>query len=346
MSSRFVHAVAIAAICAASTFAAPGLTVFHIGNSLTDETYGMHDVAQGFGRTWTQYVYGRSMIPGSPIHLLWSENVKKTADKNDGNCGFFLECRALGSGEVWIDQTYAALWSTSLYLRANSYDAVVLQIFNSNGDSYRNQWGPGLNSGTIDGVVGYAREAYAGNPNCQVYLYASHTMDYNTIDNSMTNTYIDYVALKDTINHAFPSRKPALIIPAPLAFNAMVQAGYNNLWVSATDGHANANGKYLLSCLFCAIIYKSNPAGATTNGHTGVTASYVNKIHEVAWNIATTYAHSGVGNTAVTNGTSGAAKAAVTSKPLTARAFNLAGQDISTSPQNVTRKTVTPAVIR
>ncbi len=273
--------------------AAPGLTVFHIGNSLTDETYRMHDIAQGFGYTWSGLVWGRSMIPGSPIHLLWSENVKKTLNSADGNCGFFMETAALGGGESWIADKYPSLWSTTLYLNAKPFDVVVLQIYNSNGDSYWNQWGPGLNSGTIDGVVGFSGDAYQGNADCQIYLYASHTGTEGLIDTSMTNRYIDYIALRDTIAHAFPARKAPLIIPAPLAFNAMIEAGFGDLWV-AGDGHANENGRYLLSALFYAIIYRSNPAGAPTSAFTGLGAGYAAKAQEVAWSVATSYPHTGV----------------------------------------------------
>ncbi|MBM4030791.1 MAG: hypothetical protein FJ291_03300, partial [Planctomycetes bacterium] len=50
--------------------AAKAPRVFHIGNSLTDHAYAMHDIVKGKGHT--DVVWGRFMIPGAPIRHLWS----------------------------------------------------------------------------------------------------------------------------------------------------------------------------------------------------------------------------------------------------------------------------------
>lgn len=160
MSGTKIKAIVVSLVLVvANGFAAQGLTVFHIGNSLTDQTYGMHTIAQGFGYTWSGAIYGRSMIPGCPLWLLWKDNVTKTADKTQGNCGFFTECTTLNGYDEWIDQKYPALWSTSLYLRTKPVDALILQIFIANGDHFDKQE-------TMDGAIGYAGEAYKANPNC------------------------------------------------------------------------------------------------------------------------------------------------------------------------------------
>lgn len=44
------------------------ISVYHIGNSWTDCSYGMHDIAEGFGK---EAPFGRNMIPGAPLEWLW-----------------------------------------------------------------------------------------------------------------------------------------------------------------------------------------------------------------------------------------------------------------------------------
>jgi hypothetical protein len=229
------------------------------------------------------------MIPGSPISYLWT----KQSD------GFHT---ALQPITTQYGNGYTS--STADYLKANPVDVLVLQIFPDNGDSYIDRWAqPHLNDGTITGMLGFAGAAYQGNPNCQVYLYASHTMDNGKTDNSMADNIIGYKALMDTLTKAYPGKKHPWIIPAPLGFNAMKDEGFGDLW--SADGHANGNGRYFLGVLFYSIIYRRDCAGAT---HTPtalsaaalptVSASFAAKAQSVAWQIARTSQYSGVTGTA------------------------------------------------
>jgi hypothetical protein len=294
---RFNLMIVLIILATLAIKAEQGKTVFHIGNSFTDETYRMHNIAKSLGYTWSGITWGRSMIPGCPIWLLWEDNVKKTADKNTGNVGFFDEHSMNSQFGVAIAEKYPDLWTPSLYLAKIPYDVLVLQIYPKNGDSYSWNGGKTLNVKTIIGTLGYPGVAYQGNPDCQVYIFASHTGDIGAYDSTMEDIDINYRALMDTVTHAYPNRKPALIIPTPLAFNGMLDAGFKDLW--SADAHANDNGKYLISCLFYAIIYKKNPAGASnaSSEFGNVSSEFAAKAQEVAWKVANTYPYTGLGST-------------------------------------------------
>ena len=72
--SRCCAFLSVHAICSAVLFsgmpvyAAEALAVFHVGNSLTDQAYGMHDIAAARDKP-TKFV--RHMIPGAPLDWLW-----------------------------------------------------------------------------------------------------------------------------------------------------------------------------------------------------------------------------------------------------------------------------------
>lgn len=287
IAARLAPLIVAVVVFSSGSWAAEGYTIFHIGNSLMDETYGVNDAAVSNGYTGVEW--GRFMIPGAPIHLLWS-------DRNTGG-GFRRPLGpvtehgwALPDLTVGIDQ----------YLRSTPVDVLVMQIFPGNGDSYVNRWSqPSLNSGTIDGVVGFSGAVYEGNPDARVFLYASHTMDEGAIDDVMDDEIVNYKALKDTLDNAYPDRNPAWIIPAPLAFNKMITDGYDNLWKEG-DGHANDNGRYLLAMLFYCCIYQEDCAGSEPSGTAvagalpSVSADFAAKAQEVAWEIAQSYQYSGV----------------------------------------------------
>ena len=51
----------------ASSQAAEPVAIFHVGNSLTDQAYGVHDIAKARGH---ETKFGRHMIPGAPLDWL------------------------------------------------------------------------------------------------------------------------------------------------------------------------------------------------------------------------------------------------------------------------------------
>ena len=60
-------------MAASSVCADQPLAIFHVGNSLTDQAYGMHDIAEARGHDTK---FGRHMIPGAPLQWLWEHRDK------------------------------------------------------------------------------------------------------------------------------------------------------------------------------------------------------------------------------------------------------------------------------
>jgi hypothetical protein len=69
---------ALVAILTASSQAADPVAVFHVGNSLTDQAYGMHDIAKARGH---ETKFGRHMIPGAPLDWLWNHRNEGLLDR-------------------------------------------------------------------------------------------------------------------------------------------------------------------------------------------------------------------------------------------------------------------------
>jgi hypothetical protein len=197
--------------------------------------------------------------------------------------------RGLNTGEE-----YQFAGTPDRYLARTPVDVAVFQVYPKNGD------GPG--GGTLTAAVGLAGCAFQGNPDCQVYIYASHTGDVGQRDNPADMRTI-YEPLATAIRNAYPGRKPALVIPTPLAYNAMLDAGQGDLWIA--DGHANDKGRYLTALLFYSILYRRDCTGARTSGFTNgnigstMTTAFATAAQRVAWDVASTYAFAGVGGTPI-----------------------------------------------
>ena len=58
------------------------VAIFHVGNSLTDQAYGMHDIAKARGH---ETKFGRHMIPGTPLEWLWNHRAEGSCI--DSTCG-------------------------------------------------------------------------------------------------------------------------------------------------------------------------------------------------------------------------------------------------------------------
>ena len=69
MVALLALATVLFAVSTAPSLAAEPVAVFHVGNSLTDQAYGMHDIAKARGH---ETKFGRHMIPGAPLDWLWN----------------------------------------------------------------------------------------------------------------------------------------------------------------------------------------------------------------------------------------------------------------------------------
>lgn len=139
----------------------------------------------------------------------------------------------------------------------------------------------------------------------------------------------EFEPIARAVSAAYPTRKPVRVLPVLQVWNQMMSAGYTNLWLSATDGHANDNGKYILCTTLYTCLYKRNAAGAVTTGFTGVSAAFATKAQELAWSVAQSYPMSGVGTTAVIpNNTPATYRTAQQLLATDACAFDLTGRAV------------------
>jgi len=280
--------------------AAAGRKCIFLGNSLTDEVYGTQDIAENAG--YTNCTWARHMTPGTPLWLLWSDESMKWVE-------YYANNNQYG---VALDAPLAQR------LRDTAWDVVTLQVYPMNGDGLSSPGGVSA----VDAARGFAAAAYQGNPNCQVYIYESHPVygDYPTPHAGtinppyMTNDTNLYRPIADSLRRSFPGNPPALVIPTnPVwqrmrelveANNAPGLSGYLDLY-SADQGHASANGRYLIAALFYATIYKSDPHGIMNTGfkHLGwtdgtawsVSSTFAQTVWDVVWETLQTYPYDGVG---------------------------------------------------
>jgi len=272
------------AVIAAEPPAATGekprpLAIFHLGNSLTDQAYGMHDIAQARGKPTR---FGRHMIPGAPLQWLWKHrsegfrapHAKQAADE-------------ILSGEKW--------------------DVLILQPFGR----------PAENS--IEYGAKYAAAAYQGNPDCQVYVFANYPdigKDQSKADQwerrwlSKTDHRgrATFEKVARGLTKKFPDKPPVRLIPVGHVMHELhklMQAGkvpgYKHIKDLYADGvHLNAEGKYLEAVTHHATVFQDDPRGAITSGLRfwkgpyGVKQEFAKVVWDAAWRVVKKHPLTGV----------------------------------------------------
>jgi TfoX/Sxy family transcriptional regulator of competence genes len=281
MKSTLVKTITVAGLVLAAQLDA--LSVFHVGNSLTDQCYGMHDIAQGFGYTWKS---GRHMIPGAPLEWLWTHRAEGARELNR------FEGSSLSADEV---------------LKQNSYDAVTLQPFDRGVDS------------DVEFGGYYAQAAWQGNPNAQVYIFAHYPLNTQNYEsnwnaassNFRSRAFFDSVASGISKNN--PTRKKVLVIPlGEVIYQIQLRMNQNGSFPGLTgnsvsvlyddDVHLNDLGKYLEAATFFSTIYKQSPVGAIRSGlyvwsgPYSVSQEFADAVQPIIWQVVSTYPSSGVGS--------------------------------------------------
>jgi hypothetical protein len=269
--------------------AARSLDVYHIGNSLTDETYGMHDVARGKGAGYI--TWGRHMTPGCPLWLIWRDREDKT--------GYL--CR---DGQIdWSTQSQTVPYQ----LDNNDWDAVVMQIYPMNGDGVDNA-GPA--------AEGFAGLIYDRNPDCQLYILTSHADAGGDWTQEMSRVSSIYEPIANRVTAAYPSRKPCLVVPVLQVMNhvaTLIQQGAEpglgtiESYYQDDGGHLGPKGLYMAALTMYATLYKSDPDGAVISGLMywqyadgySVSQDFANLAYDIVWDVVCAYPMSGVSATPV-----------------------------------------------
>jgi len=260
-----------------------GLRVFHVGNSLTDQAYGMHDIAKAKG--YRGVVSGRHMIPGAPLSRLWSHRCEGAIEVD----------RHRPADEACADAV----------LRNNAFDALIIQP----------QAGGSAND-TLSGG-NYWTAALAGNPEVQLYVFSGYP--HRTLDFDATWTSADiragqnrnrayFNALIASLKTAFPDRKPARLIPVGEVMHAMNQKmkagqvpGHSHIHDRYKDeAHLGPEGLFLEAATHFATVYKQNPCDTITSGlffwegNYGVSETYAKVAWETIWEVVSNHPLTGI----------------------------------------------------
>ena len=221
------------------------VAVFHVGNSLTDQAYGMHDIAAARGHVTA---FGRHMIPGAPLQWLW--------DHRDE--GFRAPDSKKRADEI---------------LKSSKWDVLILQPFGRQPEN------------SIEYGVKYAAAAYEGNPDCQVYVFANYPeigkeqekkelWEERWLSDEDTKGRAAFAKVAAGISSAFPDRKPVVIIPVGEVMYRLHQRmkegkvlGYTHIADLYEDGvHLKAEGKYLEAVTHYAVVFREDPHDCIISG--------------------------------------------------------------------------------
>lgn len=266
--------------CAALAFAllltsAPqAKTVYHIGNSLTDQVDygGFTGLAQSQGH---DHVSARHVILGAPIQLIWEA---PTIGFSTNGYGHYPEA-----------------------LSEHQWDAIVLQ---PGGDrSYKSE------AVYADSLL---KLALQNSPNVQGYVHmhwAISVYDRGSFEEQWLRGADEYArcraffeAYMDSLNAKNPDR-PVIMIPngevmyqLHLKIERGDVPGVSSIWELYEGGvgsHLNSSGRYLVAVTHYAVIYQDDPIGLPTTGF-DVDVHLARAIRETAREVILSYPRTGI----------------------------------------------------
>lgn len=244
------------------------MAIYHVGNSLTDQAYGMHDIAAARGR---ETKFGRHMIPGAPLQWLWDHRSE----------GFRVPDRKKPADET---------------LKNNKWDVLILQPF---GRSPEN---------SIEYGAKYMAAAYEGNPGCQVFVFANYpdigkqqekrdTWEERWLSEDDRKGKATFQKVAKGLSAEFSDKKPVKIIPVGevmyrlhLRMRDGRVAGFRHIADLYADGvHLNSEGKYLEAVTHYAAVFQDDPHNCIISGLRFWKGPYgVDKAFaEVVWDVVT-----------------------------------------------------------
>ncbi len=257
---------------------------FHIGNSLTDTIDGFFEpLAASAGRPID---FHRFTIPGAPTDWLW-------------------EHPGSGFGDSRYEQAFFAL---------APIDHLSTQPFAGHGRSIENE---------ADHSGRFYDAARKHSPDVQMWLYVQWpdkaftdswakgegaVKDLNlkpatTWQAGVANHLAYTEAVRDRMN-ALAGRKPVLIVPAGPALAALKTEieggrvpGMSDFFgeMFSDDLHLSPKGRYLVSLVFYACLFKESPEGKASALTTGLTPEQAKTFQRIAFETTKNYRGSGVG---------------------------------------------------
>jgi uncharacterized protein YjdB len=261
----------------AITHAQQSMRTFHIGNSLADQAYGMHDIARGKGHTST---YKKYTTPGAPLGWLWDKRLEANETEyppleNESWDNLVLEPYDRG---IETDVRYGGYFMDVAYQRNPNCKTFIFAHWprNENNNDFDRVWDG------IDDDGSYTQCRYRG-------------------------FFEDIV---DAYRAAYPN-KEIYLVPVPevmYQINQLAKAGQvpriSHIFdVYRDEGHLNHLGMYIEAVTHFAVIYKQDPQNAVINDlyfwreRYSVPADYAQVVWDVTWDVVRNYAnYTGVGD--------------------------------------------------
>ncbi len=261
---RFTRFAALAAAILPAAVAASTLNtgIFHIGNSWTDQAYGVHDIAREKGYVTT---FGKCTTPGAPLKWLWENGCVFTT-----LCDFD-ECLLQ---DTW-DYTVLQPWGRSVaqnVMYADSFSQLAYQG-RSDATIFILACGPRKPEGIED--------------------YTGHFEDS---DETYDRAKAYYEAIVDSLRVLHPEKRIGLI-PLGHILSAMhkrlTEGGAIAEVTTMEDlydvegGHLNAKGRYVECLAHFIAIFQTDPRGAAITGKylRTVSAEYAADACDIAWEV-------------------------------------------------------------
>lgn len=284
--------------------------VYFVGNSVTDVVNyrGLAKLAASRG---IEQVWGRHMIPGSPLFGMWQSSL---TEKPHG----------------FTEEPFGACKKA---LSEFQWDAVTVQPF----DRHITTGGDQSDLFVINEMI---KTAVPRSPNVQFYIYArwprmrkgreSFKFNKDDYDPNVPGSGIDWRRsdpyektweaeytggwdgtyesrdffhdLQKAVNEANPDlAKPVLIIPVGHVMARMSERirdgevpGFENIYQFYKDGiHLNKYGSYLVGCTFFATLYGQDPVGLPSEPYGEIPAEIVKLVQETVRDVVTAVKESG-----------------------------------------------------
>lgn len=310
--SRFRRA-ALAAFTAAlvggATVSAEPLRVFFIGNSVTDSLRYKAFAALA-AKGGTEITWGRHMIPGSPLFLLWKEN--------SGFTERFGPSRKALTEHAW-DVVSVQPFDRKLTSKSGEGDLEVIQQMIdaqvAQNPAVRfyvfSRW-PRMAS--VDGKpikfdkYDYDPSKPGDRPDLARIKPWSELWERpfraDAWDNSNeTRDYFEQVVTR--LREANPKLKePVRMIPVGDVFAELDRRmragqvpGFDNIWLLYKDGiHVNDHGSYVTALTFYATLLRKSPVGLPVGEYGAVSPDALRVFQETVWDVVSKHPLAGVAN--------------------------------------------------
>ncbi|MCX5683891.1 MAG: chitobiase/beta-hexosaminidase C-terminal domain-containing protein [Planctomycetota bacterium] len=256
---------------------------FHIGNSLTDTVDGwLKPVAESAGR---RLDFHRFTIPGAPTDWLWTHPGSGFGDPRYTEAFFVLApidhifTQPFAGHNRSIENEAEHSGKFFDLCRKDSPDVQAWLYVQWPGPDFKDQWS--LGKGATAGLGLKPATTWQEG-------VANHVAYTEAVAKRLGETY---------------KGKPILIVPGGLALARLkteIDAGRvpgmtDFFKETFADGiHQTAKGRYLISLVFYACIYKESPEGKASALTTGLTPEQVAIFQRIAWGTAKGYGLSGV----------------------------------------------------